>query len=171
MGWYRRTCKRNKESITVKHELDLYLFSAQNLKDVRSCFGGSIRTYAVAWVEPNHKLRTSADDFNRQNPNWNAFLTLSLDAKLLEKETAVVTIDIYNHGCLWDKLIGTVRVLLSDLIQAQKFLTGKCLTFVVMRPSGRRQGQLNLGIPPSAYQYVDSFRKDTTSILAESIER
>ncbi|KAJ7521698.1 hypothetical protein O6H91_19G064300 [Diphasiastrum complanatum] len=169
MGLHRRTYKRNREFVTaVKHELELYLISAQNLEDVSSCFGrGGIQTYAVAWVQPDHKLRTSIDNFNGQNPNWNAYISLSLDAKLLEEETTALTINIYNHGCLWDKLVGTVRVLVSDLINGQKYLTGKCMTFMVMRPSGRRQGQLHLGIPPSAYQLVDSFRKETTPILSE----
>uniref|UniRef100_A0A7N0VJM0 C2 domain-containing protein n=1 Tax=Kalanchoe fedtschenkoi TaxID=63787 RepID=A0A7N0VJM0_KALFE len=121
------------------HLLEITVISAQDL----SAAAKNMKTYSVAWVNPDRKLTTRIDNDGHTNPNWNDKFIFRVDDAFLECETSAVMIEIYAIGWMKDFKIGTVRFLINNL----EFL-GSEIRFVALqirRPSGRPQGILNVG--------------------------
>lgn len=121
------------------HLLEITLISAQDL----AASAKNMKTYAVAWINPDRKLTTKIDNEGHTNPNWNDKFIFRIDNAFLECETSAVMIEIYAIGWMKDFKIGTVRFLINNL----EYL-GSEIRFVALqirRPSGRPQGILNVG--------------------------
>lgn len=133
--------KDNKETI----QLDLNIISAQGLK--RSRFGGKIQAYALAWIKPHTRLATHVDVDGDANPTWNTTMTFLISKNLLHKEpSTLIFIEIYNKGHLSDTLLGTVGVVVSNLLNKSMCHGGTQLCALqIRRPSGRGHGILNIG--------------------------
>lgn len=130
--------------------LELNIISAQDLSPVSR----SMRAYAVAWVHPNRKLSTRVDAHGRNNPTWNDKFVFRVDEEFLRSDTSAVMIEIFALHWFRDMHVGTVRVLVGNLIpppsksrhQSSKSLGMRFVALQVRRPSGRPQGILNIGI-------------------------
>ncbi|PIN19965.1 hypothetical protein CDL12_07356 [Handroanthus impetiginosus] len=129
--------------------LEISLISAQDLAPISK----SMRTYAVAWINPTRKLTTRTDQHGHTHPTWNDKFTFRVDNKTLFSEDAAITIEIYMVSWFRDVLIGTVRVLISDLLSPPTGIPlqnlPKNMRFIalqVRRPSGTPQGILNMGV-------------------------
>ncbi|XP_040999744.1 LOW QUALITY PROTEIN: uncharacterized protein LOC121245903 [Juglans microcarpa x Juglans regia] len=133
--------------------LELNLISAQDLANVSR----SMRTYAVAWVHQDRKLSTRVDSQGDNNPTWNDKFVFRVDDAFLHSDTSAVMIEIYALHWFRDVHVGTVRVLVGNLIpnlhqsnnqnnnQAVK-VGMRFVALQVRRPSGRPQGILNIGV-------------------------
>ncbi|MED6123931.1 hypothetical protein PIB30_054204 [Stylosanthes scabra] len=127
--------------------LEINVISAQDLAPVSK----SMRPYAVAWLNPERRLATQVDEVGHTNPTWDEKFVYRVDEEFLNSENSVIMIEIYNNGWLRDVLIGTVGVLVSNLIppSARSGNRKPKLRFVALqirRPSGRLQGILNIGV-------------------------
>ncbi|KAK4770413.1 hypothetical protein SAY87_030945 [Trapa incisa] len=138
--------------------LELSIVSAQDLAPVTR----SMHTYAVAWVHPDRRLTTRVDNSGRFNPSWNDKFVFQVDDEFLENDTSAVTVEIYAVHWLKDVKVGTVRVLIDNLVlsravpgtsrfsrhwQRQRSYVGmEFVALQVRRPSGRPQGMLNVGL-------------------------
>ncbi|KAK7268695.1 hypothetical protein RIF29_21401 [Crotalaria pallida] len=130
--------------------LELNVISAQDLAPV----GRSMRTYAVAWVHPDRKLSTRVDTQGHTNPTWNDKFVFRVDDEFLYADTSAIMIEIYALHWFKDIHVGTVRVLVANLIPppARPFHNNHApmgMRFValqVRRASGRPQGILNIGV-------------------------
>lgn len=127
--------------------LELNLTSAQDLSPVSK----NMSTYAIAWVDPNRKVRTRVDQGGTINPTWNEKFVFRVDQKFLISETSSLKIEIYASGWLRDTLVGSVRVLISNLlpqnVQKQKNSSNlRLMTLQIRRPSGKPRGILNVGV-------------------------
>ncbi|KAL6565326.1 hypothetical protein OROGR_002277 [Orobanche gracilis] len=129
--------------------LEISLISAQDLTPVSK----SMRTYAVAWVNPSRKLTTRTDQHGLTHPTWNEKLTFRVDNRFLLSDDAAITIEIYTVSWFREVLVGTVRALISDLLAPPSGTPlqnhPKSIRFValqVRRPSGTPQGILNMGV-------------------------
>ncbi|EYU39518.1 hypothetical protein ABFS82_06G198100 [Erythranthe guttata] len=134
---------------TPLHLLEISLISAQDLTPITK----SMRTYAIAWVNPNRKLTTRTDQHGNTHPTWNDKLTFRVDSQFLASDDAAITVEIYTVSWFRDVLVGTVRVLISDLMSPPSGVPlqslPKNMRFValqVRRPSGAPQGILNMGV-------------------------
>lgn len=145
--------RRREVSEPKKRELEVMIISAEDLKNVKR-IGKKMRCYAVAYMDPDHKASTSIDQEGVINPTWNEKLLLTTDDELLSNVLAAITVEIYSYSHIRDRLVGTARILISEL------LTGgdpakpsdnpiQCLAVQVRRPSGRPQGILNIWVPPT----------------------
>jgi hypothetical protein len=129
--------------------LELNVISAQDLASL----GRNMRTYAVAWVHPDRKLSTRVDTQGHTNPTWNDKFVFRVDEEFLYNDTSAIMIEIYALHWFKDIHVGTVRVLVGNLIPppARPFHNDRAplgMRFValqVRRPSGRPQGILNIG--------------------------
>ncbi|KAJ1409360.1 C2 domain [Sesbania bispinosa] len=121
--------------------LEVNLISAQDLAPVSK----SIKAYAVAWLNPERKLTTQIDPDGHDNPTWNEKFVFRVDEEFLQAEDSVIMIEIYSSAWLRDVLIGTVGVLLSNLLNNRKSKV-RFVALQVRRPSGRPQGILNIGV-------------------------
>ncbi|BAT96123.1 hypothetical protein LR48_Vigan02g064400 [Vigna angularis] len=131
--------------------LELNVISAQDLAPA----GRSMRTYAVAWIDPDRKLSTRVDSHGGTNPTWNDKFVFRIDEDFLYDEKSVITIDIYALHWFRDIHVGTAHVLSSDIFpppsqpQPQRNTytpTGmRFMGLQVQRPSGRPKGILNIG--------------------------
>ena len=121
--------------------------SAQDLQPVTK----KIKTYATAWLHENRKLSTRIDNKGNNNPTWNDKFVFRVDDEFLRRETSAVTVEIYSTHWLRDSLIGTVRILVTNLVppleSSKTTYDGgiRCVALQVRRPSGRAQGVLNIG--------------------------
>ncbi|KAK6136327.1 hypothetical protein DH2020_029948 [Rehmannia glutinosa] len=125
--------------------LELSIISAQDLAPVSK----NLRTYAVTWVNPDRKLRTGIDHQGLTNPTWNDKFVFRVDNRFLNSETSSVMIEIYAVGWLRDTPVGSVSVLISNLIPPsvrQEKSSRRFVALQIRRPSGRPQGILNMGV-------------------------
>ncbi|KAL3654024.1 hypothetical protein CASFOL_003705 [Castilleja foliolosa] len=125
--------------------LELNIISAQDLSPVSK----NLRTYAVTWINPDRKLRTLIDQDGQTNPTWNDKFVFRVDNKLLDSETSSVMIEIYAQGWLRDAPVGSVSVLISNLIPPpvrEEISSRRFVALQIRRPSGRPQGILNMGV-------------------------
>jgi len=135
-----------------KRKIEVMIISAEDLEDVK--IFSKMRCYAVAYIDPEHKTSTRIDEEGEIKPTWNEKLVLDADDKLLSTVWAAITVEIYCHGHIKEKLVGTAGVLISDLLHGGNPKNPldnpiQCITVQVRRPSGRPQGILNIWIPPT----------------------
>lgn len=146
--------------------LEVSLISAQDLAIVSK----STRTYAVAWINPTRKVSTRTDQ-NYRNPTWNDKVTFRLDSQYLVSPMSAITVEIYTVSWFRHVLVGTVRVLLCDLLSTlQK--NPKSTRFValqVRRPSGIPQGILNMGVTLMDNSLKSMFLQHKTEELPEKL--
>ncbi|XP_061997518.1 BON1-associated protein 2 [Rosa rugosa] len=124
------------------HVLEINLISGQGLK-VPSGKLRRMKTYAIAWVDSDHKIRTRVDKVGAENPTWNDRFLFKVSSEFLARETSGITIEIYAVGVIRDHLVGTVRLILSNFLD----LESKIPSFTALqirRPSGRFHGVLNV---------------------------
>lgn len=127
--------------------LELNVISAQDLAPVSR----NMRTYAVAWINPERKLRTRIDQQGQINPTWNDKFVFRVEDKFFDSDTSSVMIEIYALGWLRDIQVGAVRVLVSNLVppsirDIQGNSNRRFVALQIRRPSGRPQGILNMGV-------------------------
>ncbi|KAH7843364.1 hypothetical protein Vadar_015727 [Vaccinium darrowii] len=114
----------------------------------------NMRTYATAWVHPKRKLSTSVDSQGNNNPTWNDKFVFRVDEEFLRTDTSAVMIEIYAVHWMRDTLVGTVRVLVGNLVPPptrphhpnHHHFGMRFVALQVRRPSGRPQGILNIGV-------------------------
>ncbi|XP_038698245.1 uncharacterized protein LOC119995861 [Tripterygium wilfordii] len=122
--------------------LEINLITAQDLAPVSK----SMRTYAVVWVQPERKLTTRVDQNGHFNPTWNEKFVFRVDNGFLNDEESSIMIEIYAVAWLRDVLIGSVRVLISNLFDSDFGSNTRFTALQVRRPSGRPQGIINMGV-------------------------
>ncbi|KAG6520598.1 uncharacterized protein LOC122051557 [Zingiber officinale] len=121
------------------HLLELTIISAQELHPAAR----STATYASAWVDPAHKLRTCLlDTTGHADPTWNHKFLFRVDDAFIASDTAAVDIHFLHARRLRrDRLLGIVRVVLSAA------LPRRVVALQVRRPSSLRPcGILNLSV-------------------------
>ncbi|CAI9090974.1 OLC1v1025880C1 [Oldenlandia corymbosa var. corymbosa] len=129
-------------SMPTFYVLDISLISAQDLAHVSK----SMRTYAITWIHPSRKLTSRVDQQSHKNPLWNDRFAFRVDSDFLESDQAEVTVEIYTVSWFRDVLVGTVKVLISDLITPSARNGTRYVALQVRRPSGNPQGILNMGV-------------------------
>lgn len=92
--------------------LEINIISAQDLEPISK----KMKTYATAWMNPNRKLSSCVDAEGRNNPTWNDKFVFRVEEEFLRRDTSAVMIEIYAVHWFRDVLIGTVRVLVGNLI-------------------------------------------------------
>ncbi|ESQ36472.1 hypothetical protein EUTSA_v10007144mg [Eutrema salsugineum] len=137
--------------------LELNIISAQDLAPVSR----KMKTYAVAWVHSERKLTTRVDYNGGANPTWNDKFVFRVNEEFLYADTSAVVIEIYALHWFRDVHVGTVRVLISNLIPPNRrpgYRTSnneyrrtpppgmRFVALQVRRTSGRPQGILNIGV-------------------------
>jgi len=131
--------------------LELNVISAQDLAPA----GRSMRTYAVAWIDPDRKLSTRVDSHGGTNPTWNDKFVFRIDEDFFYDDKSVITIDIYALHWFRDIHVGTAHILWNDLFpppsqpqpnpNTHKSTGMRFMGLQVQRPSGRPKGILNVG--------------------------
>ncbi|XP_038695750.1 uncharacterized protein LOC119992969 isoform X2 [Tripterygium wilfordii] len=105
-----------------------------------------MRTYAVVWVHPERKLTTRVDQSGYFNPTWNEKFVFRVDNVFLDDKESSIMVEIYAVAWLRDVLIGSVRVLISNLFDSDLGSNMRFTALQVRRPSGRPQGIINMGV-------------------------
>lgn len=135
----------------MSYLLEINLVSAQDLKPPRMTRRKKMKTYAVAWVDPSEKLKSSVDMSGGDNPTWNDKFAFMVDSQVLESLTSCLVVEIYQRRrFLKNRLIGTTRVLLCNLVNCSKRyhernMRSSFRAFQVRLPNAEPQGILNLG--------------------------
>ncbi|KAJ7973532.1 Calcium-dependent lipid-binding (CaLB domain) family protein [Quillaja saponaria] len=127
--------------------LEINLISAQDLAPASK----NMRPYAVMWLHPDRKLSTRVDQNGDNNPTWNEKFVFRVDEEFLNDDTSAIMIEIYTSAWIRDVLVGTVGVLVNNLLPTPSRSSDRKskMRFVglqIRRPSGRPQGILNIGV-------------------------
>ncbi|OIT36490.1 hypothetical protein A4A49_03174 [Nicotiana attenuata] len=124
--------------------LEINVISAQDLPPVSKM----LRTFAVAYIHPDHRLTTRVDHNGKTNPVWNYKMVFRVDDKFLNSESASVTFEIYNVAWLRDLPIGTTHLMINSFFPplSSKNPTMRSTTLHIRRPSGHLQGLLHVSI-------------------------
>ncbi|KAB1221350.1 hypothetical protein CJ030_MR2G005409 [Morella rubra] len=97
-------------------EIEVLIISAQDLKNVKHVT--KMRTYAVVYVQRDHVTKTQVDEHGGTNPTWNEVVTVRFKEGLPESDVmAALNVDIYSHGHVLEKPVGSARVLLCDVLK------------------------------------------------------
>ncbi|KAG2323013.1 hypothetical protein Bca52824_016226 [Brassica carinata] len=120
--------------------LDLNIISAQELAPVARC----MKTYAIAWTDPKHKLTSRVDNTGGTSPTWNDKFVFLLNDEALYDGTSIVVIEIYMLHWFKDIQVGTVQTLISDLVSPSSGM--RFVNLEVLRASGRPHGLLNIAV-------------------------
>ncbi|WCJ27380.1 Calcium-dependent lipid-binding (CaLB domain) family protein [Euphorbia peplus] len=159
---HRRKNRRPEEPLT---EIEVLIISAENLKNVKHIT--RMRPYAIVYVDKDiHVAMTHVDEHGGTNPTWNETVKVKFRETKAETDVmAALNVDIYAHGHLREKPVGSARVLLCDVLKGGKPDDPadnpiQCLTVQVWRPSGRPHGFLNLWVPPTGKFLI---RRDSLS--------
>lgn len=100
---------------TTYREIELNIFSAHDLRDVR-IFGGKMSPYVVAWVHHDLKAYSPADVKGSTDPSWHAKLLLYCnEAALDHPDEAVIYFELHDAASASDRLIGALSYPLSEL--------------------------------------------------------
>ncbi|KAH6784260.1 hypothetical protein C2S52_009219 [Perilla frutescens var. hirtella] len=126
--------------------LELSLISAQDLALGSKDHSKNLKTYAVTWISPDRKLRTGTDQKGGNNPHWNQKFLFRVEDYQMDSESDSVMIEIYAVGWLKDTIIGSVSVLIRDLIPPSVRRERRVVALQVRRQSGRPQGILSMGV-------------------------
>ncbi|CAL5368662.1 unnamed protein product [Camellia sinensis] len=76
----------------------------------------SMKTYTIVWLTPDHKRATRVDSNGNANPTWNDKFVFKVNNNLLTSDTTAVIVEIYIVSWIRDNLVGTVRVLITNLL-------------------------------------------------------
>ncbi|KAH7545139.1 hypothetical protein FEM48_Zijuj01G0061400 [Ziziphus jujuba var. spinosa] len=146
--------KRGTSNKPRLREIEVLIISAQDLKNVKHIT--KMKPFAEVYVEKGqHVARTHVDEHGCTNPTWNEVVKVKFHEDLPESDVlAAVNVDIYAHGHVREKPVGSARVLLCDVLKGGDASEPadnpiQCMTVQVWRPSGRPQGLLNLWVPPT----------------------
>ncbi|TYI71034.1 hypothetical protein E1A91_D08G265900v1 [Gossypium mustelinum] len=127
--------------------IEITLISAQGLKKTTTF--RRMRTYAVAWIDSSVKLRSCIDCVGGENPTWNDKFLFKVSSEFLYSETSGISIEIFADGIFRDTLVGTVRLLVGNLLRdGSSYIAIRVPSFSavqVRRPSGGFQGVINIG--------------------------
>ncbi|XP_009590587.1 uncharacterized protein [Nicotiana tomentosiformis] len=130
--------------------LEINIISAQDLQPISK----KMKTYATVWVHPTRKLTTAVDVEGGNNPTWNDKFVFRVDEEFLRQDTSAVQIEIHCVHWFKDSVVGSVRVLVGNLIPPpprphhnhHHHFGMRFVALQVRRPSGRPQGILNIGV-------------------------
>ncbi|XP_073019291.1 uncharacterized protein [Primulina eburnea] len=129
--------------MTVFTLLEITIFSAQDLPPVSKM----LRTFAVSYINRDHRLSTAVDHCGNCNPTWNHKVLFDVDERFLKSKSSAITIEIYNVAWLRDLPIGTVHLMINSLSPAlHKNPSLRRVSLQVRRPSGLLKGTMNIGI-------------------------
>ncbi|XP_059290388.1 uncharacterized protein LOC132043943 [Lycium ferocissimum] len=149
--------------------LEINVISAQDLEPLSK----KMKTYAAAWIHPTRKLATGVDVEGGNNPTWNDKFVFRVDEEFLRQDNSAVHIEIYSVHWFRDSLVGTVRVLVGNLIPPIRthhrthHLGMRFVALQVRRPSGRPQGILNIGVAllDGSMRSMPLYRRMSTSAV------
>ncbi|CAN6443888.1 unnamed protein product [Victoria cruziana] len=125
--------------------IEINLISAQQIKNVVRSMR-TMQTYAVTYINQEKKLRTRVDRVGQENPTWNDKFIFRVPETFLSDENSAVSVEIYAVGIVFDALVGTVRVLVTNLLSVGTDGGAGFAALQIRRPSGRFQGVLNVGM-------------------------
>ncbi|XP_047939564.1 protein SRC2 [Salvia hispanica] len=126
-----------------RYQVEVSITSAKDLKNV-NWRHGSLKPYAVAWVDPKAKSSThvASDGECDTSPTWDQTLLIPFDSPI---EDSTLHIDIV-HADDTKPLIGSARLPLRDLIDDVGLGRRADRTLHLTRPSGRPQGKLDVAV-------------------------
>ncbi|KAE8679545.1 F-box/kelch-repeat protein [Hibiscus syriacus] len=109
-----------------------------------------MKTYALAWIDSAVKLSTCIDRVGGENPTWNDKFLFRVSPEFLYSETSGISIEIFADGIFRDTLVGTVRLLVGNIIRnGSPYIPVRVPSLnavQVRRPSGRFQGFSTLAL-------------------------
>lgn len=153
-------------------EIEVLIISAEGLKNVKHVT--KMRTYAVVYVDRNvHVAKTDVDDRGGVDPVWNQVVKVKFPQGLPENDVmAALNVDIYAHGHVREKPVGSARVLLCDVLKGGDAAEPvdnpvQCIALQVWRPSGKPHGVMNLWVPPTGKFLI---RRESLSFRVEEEE-
>ncbi|WOG91359.1 hypothetical protein DCAR_0310608 [Daucus carota subsp. sativus] len=130
---------------SATYEVQVTISSAKDLKNI-NWRHGSLKPYAVVWLDPSSKCSTLVDPQGDTCPQWNQTLVIPFYAPIND---SVLRVDIVHADAAEDvkPLIGSAKLPLYEVVD--EFGLGAESTqkrLELKRPSGRPHGKLELSV-------------------------
>ncbi|KAL1555115.1 protein SRC2 [Salvia divinorum] len=127
-----------------RYQVEVTITSAKDLKNV-NWRHGSLKPYAVAWVDPKAKSSTHVASDGDTSPTWDQTLLIPFDAPI---EESTLHIDIVHADAAEDTkpLVGSTRLPLRDVVDDVGLGSRVERTLHLKRPSGRPQGKVDVAV-------------------------
>ncbi|KAK4355454.1 hypothetical protein RND71_024425 [Anisodus tanguticus] len=127
-----------------RYEVEVKITSAKDLKNVNWRYG-SLKPYAVVWVDPNAKCSTKVDEDGDTSPYWNEKLVVPLNSPI---DDSTLYIDIVHANAEEDTkpLIGSAKIPLSEVVDDVGIGGELKRTLQLKRLSGRPQGKVEVEV-------------------------
>jgi hypothetical protein len=156
-----------------RYEVEVTISSAKDLKNV-NWRHGSLKPYAVAWVDSNYKCSTRVDDEGDTSPFWDQTLVIPLPSGRIEDHT--LHIDIVHAGSEegTKPLIGSAKLKLIDVLDDVEIgERASTRALQIKRPSGRPQGKLDVKVTirDPRYRAPDAYREPPYGVPPPSSSR
>lgn len=120
--------------------LEINVISAHDLPPMAKM----LRTYVLARINADHKLKTPVDHKGHINPSWSHKMVFRVDEKFLRSNSSAITFEIYNVAWLRDLPIGTSRLPIQNILNSNS--ASKPLALPICRPSGHLKGTINVTV-------------------------
>ncbi|CAN0902809.1 hypothetical protein LINGRAHAP2_LOCUS22209 [Linum grandiflorum] len=138
-----------------RYEVEVVISSANDLKNI-NWKHGTLRPYAVVWVDPDKKSSTRVDEDGDNFPVWDQTLSIPLPP-FGSLESHVLHVDIVHAARPDDDtkpLIGSAKLPLMDVLD-DVGLSGERVTksLTLKRPSGRPQGKVEVKVSVREIRY------------------
>jgi len=128
-----------------RYEVQVTISSAKDLKNV-NWRHGSLKPYAVVWVDSNYKCSTRVDDEGDTTPFRDQTLAIPLPSGPIEDH--ILHIDIVHADSKegTKPLIGSAKLKLIDVLDDVGIGERTTCALQLKRPSGRPQGKLDVKV-------------------------
>ncbi|KAK9291384.1 hypothetical protein L1049_019330 [Liquidambar formosana] len=125
-------------------EVEVILSSAKDLKNV-NWRHGSLKPYAVVWVDPKNKCSTKVDQYGDTCPDWDETLVIPFPGPI---EDSTLYIDVVHSGAAegTKPLIGSARLYLGEVVDDVGVGERVQRSLQLKRPSGRPQGKVDVKV-------------------------
>ncbi|CAN1751671.1 Protein SRC2 [Linum perenne] len=139
-----------------RYEVEVVISSAKDLKNINWQYG-TLRPYAVVWVDPDKKSTTRVDEEGDNFPIWDQTITVPLPPAG-SPDSHTLHIDIV-HAARPDEdtkpLIGAAKLPLRDVLD-DVGLSGERVkkSLTLKRPSGRPHGKVEVKVAVREIRYV-----------------
>lgn len=142
-------------TMASRYELELKIQSAKDLKNINWKYG-TLKPYAVVWIDPKQKSSTKVDNQGDTSPFWDETLVIPFFSSIEDSTLHIDVVHVVGADEDTKPLIGSARLPLAELIDDVGLGESSQRTLQLKRPSGRPQGKIEVKVTVREPRYRSS---------------
>ncbi|CAK9318251.1 unnamed protein product [Citrullus colocynthis] len=138
-----------------RYELEVKIQSARDLKNINWKYG-TLKPYAVVWIDPKNKSSTKVDPEGDTSPYWDETLVIPFSSPIEDATLHIDVVHVVDADEDTKPLIGSARLRLSEVVDDVGLGESSQRTLQLKRPSGRPQGKVEVKVTVREPRYRTS---------------